>query len=119
MEPHTIVTDVAVAPTATTDGLTEGSHCSVCGEIIVKQEIIQSLGEIAHFTYNIIDNTSVEITGYTGSRTDISIPSEIVDNGNTYTVTDIGRDAFNKNGNLTSVAIPNTVTYIGDNAFED
>ena len=115
---HTIVTDAAVAPTATTDGLTEGSHCSVCGEIIVAQEVIPALGEVSYYTYKIIGGSSVEITGYTGSRTDISIPSEIVDDGTTYTVTDIAREAFSKNGNLTSVTIPSSVTYIGDNAFE-
>ena len=31
---HTPVTDPAVAPTETTDGLTEGSHCSVCGAVL-------------------------------------------------------------------------------------
>ena len=37
---HTAVTDTAVAATTTETGLTEGSHCSVCGEVIVKQEVI-------------------------------------------------------------------------------
>ena len=37
---HTVVIDKAVEPTYTSTGLTEGSHCSVCGEIIVAQEII-------------------------------------------------------------------------------
>ena len=35
---HTIVVDPAVEPTATSPGLTEGSHCSVCGTIIVPQK---------------------------------------------------------------------------------
>ena len=42
---HTVVVDEAVAATATTDGLTEGSHCSVCHETLVAQEIIPATGE--------------------------------------------------------------------------
>ena len=42
---HTIEIDAAVAATATETGLTEGSHCSVCHEIIVAQEVIPALGE--------------------------------------------------------------------------
>lgn len=37
---HTPVTDPAVAPTETTDGLTEGSHCGVCGAVLTAQEVI-------------------------------------------------------------------------------
>lgn len=37
---HTPVTDPAVAPTETTDGLTEGSHCGVCGAVLQAQEVI-------------------------------------------------------------------------------
>ena len=36
-EVHTVVTDAAVTATCTATGLTEGSHCSVCGEILVAQ----------------------------------------------------------------------------------
>ena len=41
---HTEVTDVAVAPTCTATGLTEGKHCSVCNTVIVAQEEIAALG---------------------------------------------------------------------------
>ena len=41
---HTSVTDEAVAPTCTVNGKTEGSHCSICGEIIKKQEDVQATG---------------------------------------------------------------------------
>ncbi len=44
---HTAVTDAAVAPTCTVTGLTEGSHCSRCGETIVAQQIVAALGHTA------------------------------------------------------------------------
>ena len=44
---HSPVTDPRVEPTADADGLTEGSHCGVCGVVIVKQEIIPALTENA------------------------------------------------------------------------
>ena len=37
---HNIVIDEKVDPSCEKDGLSEGSHCSVCNEIIIKQEII-------------------------------------------------------------------------------
>lgn len=37
---HAPVTDPAMAPTETTDGLTEGSHCGVCGAVLQAQEVI-------------------------------------------------------------------------------
>ena len=40
---HTPVTDPAVAPTETGDGLTEGSHCGVCGAVLQAQEVIPML----------------------------------------------------------------------------
>lgn len=40
---HTPVTDPAVAPTETSDGLTEGSHCGVCGAVLTAQEVIPML----------------------------------------------------------------------------
>ena len=43
-ETHTVVTDSAKAATCTETGLTEGSHCSVCGEILTAQEEIPAKG---------------------------------------------------------------------------
>ncbi len=41
---HTPETDAAVAPTCNAAGLTEGSHCSVCGAVITAQEVINATG---------------------------------------------------------------------------
>ena len=41
---HKEVIDAAVKPTETTEGKTQGSHCSVCGTILKKQETIPATG---------------------------------------------------------------------------
>ena len=41
---HTPVTDAAVAPTCTATGLTEGTHCEVCGDVLVAQQIVPMTG---------------------------------------------------------------------------
>lgn len=41
---HSEVVDAAVAPTCTESGLTEGKHCSTCGEVIVAQQSVAPLG---------------------------------------------------------------------------
>ena len=41
---HTSKTDAAKAPTCTETGLTEGSHCSACNQVLIAQEEIAALG---------------------------------------------------------------------------
>ena len=41
---HEVVVDKAVEPTCTETGLTEGSHCSVCGETLTPQTVIDAKG---------------------------------------------------------------------------
>lgn len=41
---HKEVPDAAVAPTCTEPGKTEGSHCSVCNEVLTAQQTVNALG---------------------------------------------------------------------------
>lgn len=65
------------------------------------------------YEYSVLDDGTVEITGYTGSATTLSIPSII----NGKKVTSFGECAFIYCESLTSITIPNSVKYIGDYAF--
>ena len=53
---HTVVVDEAVQPTYDSKGLTEGKHCSVCGEVIVKQEEIPMLSKNQYSITYYVDN---------------------------------------------------------------
>lgn len=43
---HTVVIDKAVAATTSSTGLTEGSHCSVCGEVLEAQRTVPKLTKV-------------------------------------------------------------------------
>lgn len=56
-------------------------------------------------------------SSYSNLPANLSIPSTISYNGETYTVTKIGRDAFKNCGNFTSVTLPVSLEVIDDYAF--
>lgn len=88
---HTVVIDSALPATNKSTGLTEGSHCSVCGEVLVKQETYGPLAsDTANITYNMF---YVETTTSEGTKTIVLdnkyIAKQIIQNDNnpkTYTV---------------------------------
>ena len=65
------------------------------------------------FEYSLLNDGTAEITGYKGSKADLTIPSTISGN----TVTSIGSGAFLVNTSLKSLTIPGTIKTIGFSAF--
>lgn len=63
----------------------------------------------AGFSVQLINGTEYEITGYSGSSTDVTIASQIQGTR----VTSIGNRAFRNCSGLTTINIPSGVTNIG------
>ena len=111
---HTEVTDEAVAPGATTDGLTEGSHCSVCGEVLVARQVIPASGTAGLEYQTNSDGTTLTLVGI-GSATDTEIYIPAYYNG--LRVTAIAASAFSGNTQVTKITIAEGVESIGYRAF--
>lgn len=72
--PHTEVVEKAVEPTCTETGLTEGKHCSVCGEVLVEQEVVPALGfTVSGSVDGVTDNAMVTLLkdGVVAARGDV------------------------------------------------
>lgn len=60
--PHVPVVDQGIPADCENDGLTEGSHCATCGEVIVAQEVIPALGHETK-TFTRVSNPTCTQTG--------------------------------------------------------
>ncbi|MBR6825192.1 MAG: MBL fold metallo-hydrolase [Oscillospiraceae bacterium] len=58
---HTVVIDKAVAPSCNATGLTEGSHCSECNEVLTAQTTIAATDH--SYTYKVTKNPTYTLTG--------------------------------------------------------
>lgn len=94
---HNEVFDKGVFPTCSTLGLTDGSHCSTCGKILVKQNIIPAtdLHDYVCDDYrqsNILDNVYCKMCGQKVPYAKISSYKEPINNDSKFI--SIGFDDF-------------------------
>lgn len=70
-------------------------------------------------SYDILstEDKTCEVDDCSSNLSTVVIPSTVVNNGTTYTVTSIGNYAFSDCSSLTAVEIPSSVTSIGEWAF--
>ena len=82
---HTEVIDAAVAATCTETGLTEGKHCSVCGEVLVAQAVVPATGHSYEAVVTAPTCTEVGYTTYTCACGDTYTADEVPATGHSYT----------------------------------
>ncbi len=142
---HTIVIDEAVKATCSEKGLTEGSHCGVCNDVIKAQEETP-FGEHSYTDELAMPGYAVELYNVCGGcghleNTALYFKAKLNKDGNYYTlekasgwtainftdiktynrksITHIGESAFYGDTLLKSVTIGGTVAHIGASAFEN
>jgi len=129
---HTVIVDKAVASTCTEAGLSEGKHCSVCGEILVAQEVIpmkdhsyengkctfcgvKYVTQDSYFTFTLLDDGTYSIAAKDVNNMPENVVIPATYNGET--VTQIASKAFYQCTKLLTVELPESITIIGKQAF--
>lgn len=131
---HVEVADPAVSPTCQQTGLTEGSHCEICGKVLTEQKSVPVVGhDYADgvcsmcgaeapvtledmFVFTELENGTYQIKANDKSKLpkDLVIPTSYKGK----TVSAIDGSAFKDCKGLTSITIPEGITLIGKSAFE-
>lgn len=93
---HTVVVDSSIAATTTSTGLTEGSHCSVCGKVLVQQNIIPVLTYEYSIEYEIAGN-------------DTYLATKIIDNSKN----PLGYNSADGTINLVDLVAPDGYVFLG------
>ena len=108
---HTEVIDEAVLPTYTSTGLSEGKHCSVCGFVIVPQEVTGPLTKDEYSIQYVCDMVPLDANG-----APIPIPSDTYKPGETKVLYEPKMDTYkflgwsDKNGKFYGLEIPKGTT---------
>lgn len=145
---HTVVIDKAIAVTCTSNGLTEGKHCSTCDIILTEQTVVKSTGH--NMTSKKMTENEQEYTLHYCTKCDYSYEEgkpvtdklKYKSNGDGTcvitglkdtnvkhlmlptkspdgdTVVSIDHEAFKSNKTIETLVIPDTVTSIGYSAFQ-
>ena len=129
---HTVVIDEAIPATCTKLGLSEGAHCSVCGEVLLEQEVLTALphqygedskctvcgegrtSEGLEYTFKAEWNSYL-VTGI-GTCTDTEIVIPAVYNG--FPVVRITTDVFRGNTDIKSIDLGFNMDFVENYAFE-
>ena len=96
---------------------TTSSANSTTADTSVSDSADESSASLASdgYTYSVNDDGTISISGYTGTETDLNLPSTL----DGYVVSAIDDHAFEANWELTSITLPSGLTSIGEGAFMD
>ena len=131
---HTPVTDKGYAATCDNNGLTDGTHCSVCGAVITAQEIIPAVGhnyesgicsvcddveltDNKYFTFTLLSDGGYSIGASSELKNSILKGVRFPAVYNEQPVVSVAADGFEGLSSLVNVTLPETIKRIESRAF--